>query len=166
MTGTCGWTLLCTCTIIVAKNPLGLACTNWSLGSYLVCPLNPNWVSSLQAPQHTEYTQTTGLTLHQAKEIVRDGLSATRVKQCTNGHPVEWRPYEVNQHVWLKRPKKWKFGPKWLGPHRVSSETGCTLIVHHNHLKPYYMPTGQGRTICSEAEAVNAYLYLKANILI
>ncbi len=71
--------------------------------------------------------------------------------------------YEVNQHVWLKLPKKWKFGPKWLGPYtilarlgvnyRVSSETGCPFIVHHDHLKPYFMPTGQGRTICPGQES-------------
>ena len=50
------WTPLCTRTILVARNPLGLARTNWSLGSYLVCPLNPNWVSPLQAPPHTQNT--------------------------------------------------------------------------------------------------------------
>ena len=52
--------------------------------------------------------------------------------------------------VWLRRPIKWKFGRKCVGPYTVASTTGVNynsksqegteLVVHHNNLKVSAMP--------------------------
>ena len=77
---------------------------------------------------------------------------------------TELQPYAIGQYVWLRRPKAWKFGPKWLGPwlvlarlgvnYRIKSDEGQVLVVHHGHLKPYFMPTGQGKIVCPGQETV------------
>lgn len=121
----------------------------------------------LTNPQtHTEYTRTARVILQHAKEIAQDHLSEVRSKQHNHSHTTQtahWQPYVISQKVWLKRPKKWKFGPNWLGPYtvlsrlgvnyRIRSEAGRTLVVHHDHLKPYLMPTGKGSIVSPGQES-------------
>ena len=68
----------------------------------------------------------------------------------------EWKPFEVGQTVWLKHPKHWKFGGKWVGPYEITSRigvnyktqaaTGEETVVHHN-LKPCSVPKGRGELV-------------------
>ena len=32
--------------------------------------------------------------------------------------------------------------------YKVRSKEGRILVLHHDHLKPYFMPTGKGNTVC------------------
>ncbi len=67
------------------------------------------------------------------------------------------KPYTVGQAVWLKRPKTWKFGPKWIGPYeiiqrmgvnyKIRNRTGRISVVHHDHLKSSVIPLGDGQVV-------------------
>ena len=63
----------------------------------------------------------------------------------------------VGQAVWLKRPKTWKFWPKWIGPfeimqrmgvnYKIRSQVGKISVVHHDHLKISQIPFRNGQVI-------------------
>ena len=36
--------------------------------------------------------------------------------------------------------------------YKVRSKEGRILVLHHDHLKPYFMPTGKGNTVCQGQE--------------
>ena len=69
----------------------------------------------------------------------------------------------VGQAVWLKRPKTWKFGPKWIGPfeimqrmgvnYKIRSRVGKISVVHHDHLKISQIPFGNGQVIPQTPES-------------
>lgn len=111
---------------------------------------------------HAEYTWKTRSILQQAQTIAQENLRLIRSKRCQADRQTEWQPYATGQYVWLRRPKAWKFGPKWLGPwlvlarlgvnYRIESDKGRVLVVHHDHLKPYFMPTGLGKIVCPGQE--------------
>ena len=64
--------------------------------------------------------------LNVEKVITCDWDTMIQSKQYDQGHP-SWKPFEAGQTVWLARPKKWKFGKKWIGPYKICSQNGVNL---------------------------------------
>ena len=74
-----------------------------------------------------------------------------------------WKPFSVGQAVWLKRPKSWKFGPKWIGPYeiikrmgvnyKIRSKVGKVSVVHHDHLKVSQIPFGNLQVVPQTPES-------------
>ena len=107
----------------------------------------------------SEYVSDTRKALQDIREIARAHLHQARLHQAAhyNQRTPEWKPFEVGQTVWLKRPKHWKFGGKWVGPYEIISrtgvnykiraETGKEKVVHHNNLKPCSVPKGRGELV-------------------
>ena len=84
-------------------------------------------------------------------------LLAARHKQASQyaqDHP-DMKPLAACQTMWLSRLKKWKFGKKWIGPYRISSQngvsyvlvsnTGKSLVAHHNQLRLCPNPLDKAR---------------------
>ena len=79
-----------------------------------------------------------------------------------------WKPFPLRQAVWLKRPKKWKFGPKWVGPYKVlerlgvnykiKRQNGKVSIVHHDNLKLSRIPCENGQIVPPTPESGDLYV--------
>ena len=64
--------------------------------------------------------------------------------------------------MYLRRPKKWKLGAKWIGPfevvcrlgvdYKIKSKEGKITVVHHDRLKRGYAPLNEGNVICPARE--------------
>ena len=74
-----------------------------------------------------------------------------------------WTPIEPQSIGWLSRPKKWKFGRKWVGPYTVVSrreaanykikfQEGKELFVHDNNLVSA-MSNLNGTVVCPTPES-------------
>ena len=73
--------------------------------------------------QHADYTRSTRRKLQAIHTIARANLENSRKRQDKRNaaqHPC-WKPFPQGQAVWLKRPKKWKLGTKWVGSSNVLS---------------------------------------------
>ena len=120
--------------------------------------------------QHTDYTRSTCRKLQAIHTIACANLENSRKRQDKRNaaqHPC-WKPFPQGQAVWLKRPKKWKFGPKWVGPYTVlerlgvnyklKSQDGKISIVHHDNLKLSRIPCGKGKIVAPTPESGNFYV--------
>ena len=119
----------------------------------------------LQNPSsQSDYTQSLRKAIQIANQTAQKNLLAARQKQASQyaqGHP-DWKPFAAGQTVWLSRPKKLKFGKKWIGPYKISSQngvnyvlrsnTGKSLVAHHDHLRLCPTPLGQGSPVQPIAE--------------
>ena len=107
----------------------------------------------------SEYSNYLRRAIQTANSLARQQLEKSRKQQCASydkGHK-NWSPFETGQAVWLRRPKSWKFGRKWVGPYNITSRmgvnynirstTGKSLVAHHDQLKPYPIPLDQGKPI-------------------
>lgn len=115
--------------------------------------------------KHTEYTRSTRRIINDIREIARNNLVKAREGQAkqTTERLGSWKPFSSGQAVWLKRPKKWKFGPKWIGPYtilhrlgvnyKLKSKEGKVSIVHHDNLKLSHIPCGNGRVVPQTSES-------------
>ena len=60
--------------------------------------------------------------------------------------------------MYLRRPKGWKLGAKWIGPfevvfrlgvdYKIKSSKGKITVVHHDRLKGGYAPLSNGNVVC------------------
>jgi len=84
-------------------------------------------------------------------------------KQFYDQGKATWTPIEPQSIVWLRRPKKWKFGRKWVGPYTVVSrreaanykikfQEGKELFVHDNNLVSA-MSNLNGTVVCPTPES-------------
>ena len=120
----------------------------------------------LQNPStQSVYTQSLSKAIQIANQTVQKNLLTARHKQASQyaqGHPA-WKPFAAGQTVWFSRPKKWKFGKKWIGPYKISSQNEVnyllrstivrSLVAHHNQLRLCPTPLGQGSPVQLIAEA-------------
>ena len=102
--------------------------------------------------KHSEYTRRFRNVIESIRKIARTNLGKARQRQgCQNEECLKsWKPFTVRQAVWLKRPKTWKFGPKWAEPYEISQRLGVDYkiknragkvsVVHHDHLKLSHIP--------------------------
>lgn len=105
----------------------------------------------------TDYAQTVRTVLQNVRQIAKERLEKVRSITRRRHHNQKWKPYVVGQTIWVKRPKKWKFGRKWIGPYKVVSRLGVTyrvrsnegkeMVVHHDNLKLCYIPLDNGRIV-------------------
>ena len=107
----------------------------------------------------SEYSQYLRKAIQTANALARQQLEKVRKQQCTSydkSHKA-WSPLETGKTVWLRRPKSWKFGRKWVGPYQIScrngvnytirSHNGRSIVAHHNQLKPCPIPLEQGQPV-------------------
>ena len=104
-----------------------------------------------------EYAQRVRTALQTVRQVARENLAKVRSTRCLRHGNETWEPYEVGQTVWVKRPKKGKFGRKWIGPYKVANRMGVTyrvqakdgksMVVHHDNMKKGYIPLDSGRIV-------------------
>eukprot|EP00794_Sanderia_malayensis_P021278 gene21278-biopygen16313 len=104
----------------------------------------------------SDYSQSLRKAIQIANQAARKSLVAARNRQSTeyNKSHLDWKPLQPGQAVWLARPKKWKFGKKWIGPYTICSNNGVnyvlrsnigkTFVAHHNQIRPCPTPLDKG----------------------
>eukprot|EP00794_Sanderia_malayensis_P015652 gene15652-biopygen13346 len=116
------------------------------------------------ANSQSDYSRSLRKAIQISNQLAQKNLQLARNRQSRNydrGHR-DWVPFEVGDTIWLRRPKKWKFGKKWTGPYKIISRTGVNYsirssngiskIVHHNQLKSCPTPLDQGELCCPSPE--------------
>ena len=115
--------------------------------------------------KHSEYTRSFRSKIRSIREIPKVKIEKARKRQNrqNDGSNKTWKPFSVGQAVWLKRPKSWKFGPKWIGPHeiiqrmgvnyKIRCKVGKVSVVHHDHLKVSQIPFGNGQVFPQTPES-------------
>ena len=100
----------------------------------------------------SDYVQAVRQSLRSSQSIAQQVQLEAKAKQTQfyDQGKGTWTPIEPQSIVWLRRPKNWKYGRKWVGPYTVVSRTGVNykinsqegkeLVVHHNTLKVSAMP--------------------------
>eukprot|EP00794_Sanderia_malayensis_P021472 gene21472-biopygen4070 len=113
----------------------------------------------------SEYSQTIRQKLQSIKRTAQHNLDQSRARQKNyyDRRVTEWHPHPVGSSVWLRRPKTWKFGKRWLGPYEILENRGVnycircadgkTKVVHHDNLKVSVMPSGRGEPHCPVTES-------------
>jgi len=74
----------------------------------------------------SEYSQSVRKVLHSLNHKARANLHQSRQKQQNSQSSVtnKWSPFIPGSSVWLRCPKSWKFGGRWIGPYEVLSRQG------------------------------------------
>ena len=105
--------------------------------------------------QH-EYSESVRSKLKTITELARRQLESSRANQrrVDSTKDSNWTPLAVGRSVWLRRPKTWKFGRRWIGPYQIISHQGVNyklrsregkdIVVHHNNVKPCTIPFNMG----------------------
>ena len=108
--------------------------------------------------QH-EYCDSMRTHLQSVQNIAKSNLRQSRDSQKSTGlSSGAWKPLSVGQAVWLRRPKPWKFGPRWVVAYfgvnyKIRSKAGKDVIVHHNNVKACSVPFSAGETFCPVPES-------------
>jgi len=114
--------------------------------------------------QH-EYSESIRRNLQSVAEVARQNLASSRNRYSKSDslQNDSWAPLAPGQSVWLRRPKNWKFGGRWIGPYQIisrqgvnyklRSKTGTYLVVHHNQVKTCTIPFNRGEPYCPVREA-------------
>jgi len=104
----------------------------------------------------SDYSRSVRSAMHDIKVAAQNKLAASRRKQTRSydSHRRKWVPFPSGSSVWLRRPKTWKFGGKWVGPYEVlsckgviyklRSKEGKEVVAHHNNLKDCTIPADKG----------------------
>ena len=120
----------------------------------------------LRSPSsQSDYSHSLRKAIRHANQVAQGKLELARAQQSNNYNSKShknWKPFEPGQFVWLWRPKKFKFGRKWIGPYEVcsrrgvnyylKSENGKFLTAHHNQLKTCPVPLKPGLPYCPSSE--------------
>lgn len=115
----------------------------------------------------SELVQSVRNALHSIKSTAQQNLEKRRTKQVDiQAHSSRsWSPFAPGTSVWLRRPKKWKFGGRWIGPYEVVPRNGVTykirskegkqLVTHHDKLKQCVIPANKGIPHCPAPEPMD-----------
>ena len=111
----------------------------------------------LNPRSQSEHAQSVRKSLQSIKSSAQKKLTVSRAKQTENYdslHSSQWSPFLPGSSVWLHRPKAWKFGKRWIGPHgvlfrngvnyKIKSKDGKIMVVHHDNLKQCVVPVNKG----------------------
>ena len=115
----------------------------------------------------TEYSESVRKYLRSVQEVAPKHLEQSSLKQKATGpSSAKWQPLAVGQSVWVRRPKKWKFGRRWVGPYRTQGKAGVNyvlrskegkdMVVHHNNVKACSIPFEEGEIFCPVKESGEA----------
>eukprot|EP00112_Aurelia_sp_Birch-Aquarium-sp1_P023718 Seg718.4 transcript_id=Seg718.4/GoldUCD/mRNA.D3Y31 product="Retrovirus-related Pol polyprotein from transposon 412" pseudo=true protein_id=Seg718.4/GoldUCD/D3Y31 len=109
----------------------------------------------------SEYSQNVRKSIQSAQVIAQQNIRVAKRRQASSydrGKKL-WLPFEPGQWVWLRRPKKWKFGKKWIGPYRIIVRTGVNYKIiskfgkittaHHDQLRLCPLPVSRGQPLAS-----------------
>ena len=114
--------------------------------------------------QH-EHSESVRSNLKSITELARKQLEHSRASQrkTDSTKNSNWTPLAVGRSVWLRRPKAWKFGRRWIGPYQIVSHQGVNyklrskegkdIVAHHNNVKPCTIPFNLGEPFFSVREA-------------
>ena len=114
----------------------------------------------------SEYSQSVRKVLHSLNHKVRGNVHQNRQKQQNSQSSVtnKWSPFIPGSSVWLRRPKSWKFGGRWIGPYevlsrqgvnyRIGSKVGKEMVAHHDNLKLCVVSISQGVTVFPVPESM------------
>ena len=115
----------------------------------------------------SEYSQSVRKVLHSLSHKARANLHQSRQKKQNSQSSVtkKWSPFIPGSSVWLRRPKSWKFGGRWIGPYEVLSRQGVNyrqrskvgkeMVAHHDNLKLCVVPISQGVTVSPVPESMD-----------
>jgi len=119
----------------------------------------------------SEYTQSLRHALSSIRKAAQVELDHSRSSQIAShsySFQKPWSPYIPGTSVWLRRPKSWKFGSRWVGPYEVISRRGVTyricskegkeMIAHHDNIKPCVLPVREGIIHCPAPEDTAIHL--------
>ena len=113
---------------------------------------------------HGEYVRSFREVLKEIRSLANAHLSKARESQCTQqATSKEWQPFVPGQAVWLRRPKTWKLGNKWVGPYtivsrlgvdyKIRSKDGKEFMTHHDSLRASRIPVDDGTVVSPAREA-------------
>jgi len=115
----------------------------------------------------SEYSQSVRKVLHSLNHKARANLHQSRQKQQNSQSSVtnKWSPFIPGSSVWLRCPKSWKFGGRWIGPYevlsrqgvnyRIRSKVGKEMVAHHDNLKLCVVPISKGVTVSPVPESMD-----------
>ena len=118
----------------------------------------------------SDYTKSVRNVVKEVTSLARTNLETARKKQASSydKNRGTWTPFQPGSSVWMRRPKKWKFGRKWVGPYVVLSRSGVnyklrskmgkTLASHHDQLKSCPVPASEGQPYCPVPEIPDVYV--------
>ena len=118
----------------------------------------------------SDYTKSVRNVVKEVTSLARTNLETARKKQASSydKNRGTWTPFQPGSSVWMRRPKKWKFGRKWVGPYVVLSRSGVnyklrskmgkTLVSHHDQLKSCPVPASEGQPYCPVPEIPDVYV--------
>ena len=127
-------------------------------------PLKVDLGLPLKDPQtQSEYSEIIRKRLCNIKKVAQGHLVNSRNDQKRRASSnCTWKPFSVGQTVWLRRPKSWKFGMRWVGPYqiisvqgvnyKIRSQQGKDTVVHHNNVKLCTIPFQRGEPFCPVPE--------------
>ena len=100
--------------------------------------------------------------LRKTAQVQLDHSRSSQIASQSHSPCKPWSPYIPGTSVWLRRPKSWKFGSRWVGPFEVISRRGVTymicsrkgkeMVAHHDNIKPCVLPAREGITHCPAFE--------------
>ena len=118
----------------------------------------------------SDYVQAVRQSIRSSKSIAQQAKLEAIAKQKLfyDQGKGTWIPIEPQSIVWLRRPKEWKFGRKWVGRYtavsrtgvnyKIKSQEGKELVVHHNNLKDSAMPNLKGTVVYPTLESPEGYV--------
>ena len=125
----------------------------------------------------SEYSQSVRQSLQSIKKSAQHNLSSSRFRQKKyyDQRARKWNPHPVGGSVWLRRPKPWKFGGRWIGPFQIISRQGVNYkirsmegkdkVVHHNSLKTCVVPVDKGVPFCAVPESAETQILVGDSII-
>eukprot|EP00112_Aurelia_sp_Birch-Aquarium-sp1_P024442 Seg7738.2 transcript_id=Seg7738.2/GoldUCD/mRNA.D3Y31 product="Gag-Pol polyprotein" protein_id=Seg7738.2/GoldUCD/D3Y31 len=112
----------------------------------------------------SEYSRNVRKSIQNAQVIAQQNIRVSKNRQASSydrGKKL-WLPFEPGQLVWLRRPKKWTFGKKWIGPYQIIVRTGVNYKIiskfgkintaHHDQLRLCPLPVSQGQPLAPVPE--------------
>ena len=75
----------------------------------------------------SDYSHSLRKAIQHANHLAQKNLELARDRQSSyynSKNQKVWNPFEPGQMIWLWRPKKFKFGRRWIGPYEVCSRRG------------------------------------------
>ena len=105
---------------------------------------------------HSDYSRSVRSAMNDIKVAAQNKLAASRLKQIRSydSHCRNWAPFPSGSSVWLRRPRKWKFGGRWACPYEVLSCKGVAyklrsreekeIVAQYTILKECTISAGKG----------------------
>ena len=134
-------------------------------------PIEVDLAVPLRNPtSQSDYTKSVRNVLKEVTPLAQTNLETARRKQAStyDKNRGTWKPFQPGSFVWMRRPKKWKSGRKWVWPYvvlsrfgvnyKLRSKTGNTFVSHHDQLKSCPVPADEGQPYWLVPEIPDVYV--------